>query len=328
MVIPVQSLIAGMGLFSEVFARKRQQALEQAALNETRRSNMAQEQLAKAGSIDANGNRVRYIDGIGFVSEPSAVTKNILDAGNREQLANLREDQPRERAAAVRRDNRSQSADKEYQDAFKRYQYGNKRTEGQDVSDEVLATVADREAAGSDPNSYIAAVRTGNPSSMRGLLDKTGARTSLTSALIRAQQQGRGRFLSEQGAKNNNDFNELQQLRNIADGTGDTSPMMSNANEELFNRQESSKNNLINVMANNGSRTSNMLNNMTKSAQPLDLRTIMQAYKYDDEKANPDPRDELLKELMFQQKMSNANYSLLNDKYKAAKIYKQGQGML
>ena len=322
----LSTALGGLDLFSQIMANKKRLALEQAALNETRRSNMANEQLAKAGSIDANGNRVRYIEGLGFVSEPSAVTKAILDAGNREQLANLREDQPRERAAAVRMDQRSQNADTEYRKAFDKYRYGDKRTEAQDVGDEVLATIADRESAASDPNAYMQAVRSGDPNALQALYTQNGKRSSLFSAILRAKQRGRAQYLAEKNAGDQNTFGELGQLRNAADATEQSAPMMSNANEELMNRQEAAKQQLMQAIASGGAATSGMLSRMASSVQPLDLSAVAKGMISDYEANNPDPKVKELQDLLYRQKVSNAEYSLLRDKANTAKLYKQNAG--
>ena len=270
------TVFLGLGqMILDIGARKKQQALQQAALNETRRSNMESEKLAKAGQTDAMGNKIRYVEGLGFVSEASPIVKAILDAGAREQLANLREDQPRERAAAIRQDQRSQSADSAYGRAFDKYRFGNQPTESGAQSDEILATVADREYNPNGAQALDQALRTDNPQLLRALYgSENGNKGSLTAALIRAKRTGTGQYLAEKGAKDQATFAELNNLGNIANGTSDSSPQYSDANERLSGQQSDAMSRLISLISSNGSKTASALNNAANSVSPIDITGI------------------------------------------------------
>lgn len=270
------TLFLGLGqTILNMGAEKKKQALAQASLNETRRSNMESEKLAKASQTDAMGNKVRYIDGIGWVSEASPIVKAILDAGAREQLTNLREDQPRERAAAIRQDNRSQTAGSAYSKAFDKYRYGKQPNEAEAQADEVLATVADREYNPASAGAFNQAIRTDNPQLLRALYgSEQGNKGSLTAALIRAKRAGTGQYLAEKGARDQAAFGEMGQLRSVADGTPDSAPQYSNANDELAGRQSNAMSQLISVISNNGSKMASAYGNAANSVSPIDITGI------------------------------------------------------
>ena len=106
--------VAGAGM--QMGAQQDANNINWANLFETKRANAAAEELQRASRQDALGNLIHYTPGIGWQIDTTPLTKSILSAQQKEQLASLSQDAPRNRAAAERMDARSKTADAAYKD--------------------------------------------------------------------------------------------------------------------------------------------------------------------------------------------------------------------
>lgn len=103
--IPAATLaLQAGGLASGIMGQRAQARQAQAQLNLgyeqlylQRRLARLQEEMARAGSTDARGNKVEYVPGVGWVETPSDRTRALMDASDTEELLRLVQDQPRER---------------------------------------------------------------------------------------------------------------------------------------------------------------------------------------------------------------------------------------
>jgi hypothetical protein len=255
-------LTLGKGVFDTfagMRAQKDQQAIAIQNLYETRRANRATENLAKADRTDAYGNTVGYTEGIGFETELTALQQAIMGSQQTEQLAQFREDAPRQRNAAVRQDNRSQEADELYNERFNEQRYARRKTQEEYEAEAILQAVATQ---GDGTNEAVdqlsrAAMRMGNSSEIPALVAaiRGGAQPSLDSTINTARNSGTERFFAETGARQQMNQGELQALQGTADTTSTNSLDTSNQNTALSGRSDGALEALI--AANNGSRDTN-----------------------------------------------------------------------
>ncbi len=128
----------GVSLVSAIMnanAQKQANNINWSALQETKRQNRRNERLATADRADPYGNIIKYLEGVGFKYDLTPITQAILAAEQRERKANLEEDAPRNRAAAVRMDDRSKLADDEFEKRFNEFKYGSEPNRDAYVAD-------------------------------------------------------------------------------------------------------------------------------------------------------------------------------------------------
>lgn len=105
MIVPL--VIAGVGAAASAYgAYKSGQAADAAARQNALNGRIAarqmelskeQQEAALAGSINARGDRTRYVPGVGWVEEASPLTRALMQRSDQEELARLTQDMPRAR---------------------------------------------------------------------------------------------------------------------------------------------------------------------------------------------------------------------------------------
>jgi hypothetical protein len=91
---------AGMGMMSANAASKNAQASNAIAMQnylEQRRVAAAQEEMARAGSVDARGNTTTYVPGVGWVTNATPLTNQLINASDTEELRRYTADAMRNR---------------------------------------------------------------------------------------------------------------------------------------------------------------------------------------------------------------------------------------
>lgn len=274
MAFPFAAIGPIVSALSGISAANSQNALLGAQINETRRSNRAAEKMAKSSRTDALGNTLRYVDGQGWTTDVTPIVRAILDGQSREQLATLREDAPRARAASVRKDRRSISADEEYRELFDRRRYGNDKTEKEIQAEEILAA-ASVNRGGPPAAMLAAAIRSGDPKAMQDASNAARVTTPRTSEVVaNARKQGTQRYVTEKGARDQLFYNELGQLGNAASATDAAQPYMADINGQMTGRADQSLQQLIQVIQQGGAQTSAALGNAAANWKTPDLSGI------------------------------------------------------
>lgn len=77
--------------------QRAQQQLQFLNYLENRRLRMLQEDMAKAGTVDARGNVTEFVPGVGWVTRPSEATRTAINASDTEQRLRLAQDMTRAR---------------------------------------------------------------------------------------------------------------------------------------------------------------------------------------------------------------------------------------
>lgn len=222
---------AGAGLAGAFLNRDAQQDannINWLNLFETKRRNRETERLAKASRRDAYGNLLEYIPGVGWVIDTTPMTEAILGASQKEELASLREDAPRNRAAAERMDARSQMADDEFERKFNEFRFRPRTTEAVEEFD-ATQTLLNARRKGLDESSAILGrqlLRTGGSSDLERVYKTANDQyaQSLVDAMLEGKRLGRQAFAEKEGADLQRLTGELGFLKNVADTTT-TSPV-------------------------------------------------------------------------------------------------------
>lgn len=154
-----------------------------------------QQEMATAGSRDARGNQTRYIPGVGWVTDPTAQTKALLNASDAEEMQRLGVD-----AARVRRGKQANEGTRAREagiaDAYRR-QLESKSGEitpeqsQSRIADVMLSDIAER---GNEAKNAIGlqAMRSGTTSNIASDIDKlatSGVRTALARSRMDAPIQ-------------------------------------------------------------------------------------------------------------------------------------------
>jgi len=241
---------------------------------EARRSNRAGEKMAKASRTDAQGNKLVYIEGQGWVTEVSAIMRAILDGQNREQLATLREDAPRAREASIRKDNRSREASDEYDRLTSKRRNGPEKTEALYRAEEVVRSSESNR--GTVPASVLAAaMRSGDPAAMQGAVNAARkTESSAGSRIADAQNTGSQRYFTEKSARDQIFFNELGQVRGVADNVDGAQPYMADVSGQLYGRQDQALQTLMGAMQNGSAGVQNALGNAASGWKTPDISGI------------------------------------------------------
>ena len=232
-----------------------------ANLAETKRSNKFKEDLSTSSQEDGFGNQIVY--------DPNArawkiiktpITNDILGAQQKEELASLTQDAPRNRADAVAKDRRAGMGADAFEEAFNNYRYRPVKSEGSYEADAVNDALTSRRAGLDQAASVLArqVLRAGNPSDyasvFRGADDAYAG--SLDQAISRGKQTGRAAFQQDQG----NDQNaraDINMFQNVADDTTTAPVAHSDLGTSLGNDQKQAIQQLIGTVASNQSAYSN-----------------------------------------------------------------------
>lgn len=243
------ALVSAGGLGLQGMGMKSANDVNWMNLFETKRANRKSEKLARSTKRDMYGNELEYIEGLGWVPHLTAMTQAILGAEQKETRANLEEDAPRNRKAAVRMDDRSKMADDEFEKTFNEFKYRPQFSEEAEISDATQQTLRDRKQGLDEAAGLLARqlIRTGGGSGLEAVYKKTG--DMYADSLDEAMHNGRTIGSANFNQKKNNDLQqyggELQLLKAIADTTTNTPVNYSNFNEQLTGRSDAGQAALI-----------------------------------------------------------------------------------
>lgn len=246
-----------MNLYETRRANRRQEA-------EQRRVNDLIEALQTATRSDALGNKISYDKALNeFSTELTPMTQTTLDSQANELLRQLREDAPRNRAAAERKDRRSRMADEQFEDVFRQYQYRPRQSEQAAISDATNELLSARQTGLKQAQGDIAKtlLRQGNTSALPEAASAISRQYSdtLADALMQGRQLGGQRFRESEAANTNQFLTELNQLRGIA-GDTTTSPVgRSNAAEDLTNRSDQALQQLVAALSSGGNALTSII---------------------------------------------------------------------
>lgn len=228
----IAARIALMQALSQTQSGQRMTDLMERGLTEQQRQAMLREQLATADRTDAYGNKTTYTPGQGFQTENTALTQSILDAQQKEQQAQFREDAPRMRQAAERTDTRAREAGNFYDELFNDYRYGRKKSEQEYIAEAVRDAASTRKDAERQPQNDAAlsrlALRLGSGAAETLKKASGNPVESLAAVLSNARQTGTQRYLQEDGARKQNQLGEMEAVRRIADGVMGGTPNWTN----------------------------------------------------------------------------------------------------
>jgi hypothetical protein len=268
MAFPVMAAVQGGGmLLDAIMGSKAQKQQNNIAIQQLYLQREAQRQstkLAKANRTDAYGNTVGYEEGRGFVTTLTPLQQAIMSGQQGEQLASLREDAPRQRAASVRQDDRSKNADKAFTKLMGEYESLDRPTEKGEQGKSVLRALEDRRGQSSDGGFLNQALRTGVTP------QKTGGGKTLTAAIMDAKEQGSSNYLQKDQALVGGKLNEANNMRGIADGTSST-PIDTQTNQAgaLGQTADSSLSALMQAIQNGANGQSSALGNMKFESNPI-----------------------------------------------------------
>lgn len=275
------ALMSGVGLAVNAGQQQTANAVNWRAVMEQIRANQAQEalakemfgeqkQLAEADRGDAYGNKITYDPYKGFEYDLTALTSAILNGQQHEQLTGLREDAPRQRAAAERMDDRSKMADTEFEKEFNNFRFRPQRNEGEYISDATTQALNARERGLSEAANEMAKqlLRTGNTSNVAKVYKESGDQYAkgLTDALLQAKQIGRQNFQADSSFDTQQGQSDLGFLKGIADQTA-TGPVDAGTyNSDLTGRGDAAMQQLIQVLQSGGKNVTDL---MSKDAAAL-----------------------------------------------------------
>lgn len=162
-----------------------------------------QEEMARAGSVDARGNVVEYVPGVGWVERPSERTQRLMDASDTEELLRLTQDAVQDRlrreAAFPRRMQEESAADARLRE------FTSTSGRSRDAIEAALLEAGMAEV--DDPirdmraNVALQALREGsNAGNILARLAREGAR-GRRSAIARARLEADGMYSAERGGR-------------------------------------------------------------------------------------------------------------------------------
>lgn len=252
--------VSGAGIMAQSQANQNATNLGYLQLYETRRQNREREELAKATRQDAYGNETVYIPGIGFRTNTTPLTSSILDAEQKEQLANLTQDAPRNRAAAERRDARSQLADEDFTGLLSEYRNRERPNreviEHQALRDALMA----REQGKREATDVLSrqAMRMNNSGALAQVAKQVseGNQGSLAQALASARDVGRQRYGQEVALDQQEYLPNLQLLSSLADGTTTSPVSMSGHSGQITSANERGLQTLLQQLSQSQAATS------------------------------------------------------------------------
>lgn len=220
------ALVSGAGIFADAGAKKDANNINWASLFETKRANRATEGLQRSSRRDAYGNLLKYTKGIGWEIDTTPMTKAIMDSQQKEELANLTQDAPRNRAAAERMDTRSKMGSEEFTKQFNEYKYRPRTSEAADIADSTNTLLSGRRKGLDEASAMLARqlMRTGGSSELASVYknaDDTYAKT-LSDAMLEGKRLGRATNQQRQMDDLQGMGGELSFLKGISDQTTTT----------------------------------------------------------------------------------------------------------
>lgn len=249
--------VSALGLFNQRRNLRDQRDIQTRSFNETRRANRERERLAKATRTDAFGNRIVYNAGTGFEVELDPLTEAILNAQQKEQLASLREDAPRNRQAAERKDRRSRFADEAFEEDFARSRSRRQRSEKEFEAEAIRDALLTRAFEDRDADNDLArlALRVPNSGSARSLIRESrrgrNDHENIAEAIVNAKRRGRGEFFAVSNAEDNQERANLSFLNSIANDTAQSPVQFSNVGDRLSGQNDAALQQLIAVLGQN-----------------------------------------------------------------------------
>jgi len=325
--MPIGALLgAGASLAGAIMqsnAQQQQTNVSYLNLYEQKRQAREREKLAKATRSDAYGNKVEYIPGQGFVTKTTPTTKAILDAQQKEQLSQFRDDAPRVRQAAERMDRRSRQAGELYEEQFNKYRYGRKRSRAEFEAEAIRDAIAARQGRDKGNDEGLNAIsrlalRTGNQQALPGLLKAARGATNqsqtLSEAIANAKKQGRQQYHAETQAEQSTQLGELGSLRSIADAVMQGNMNWNNENAALSGRQDNALSNLIQTNLANSNAVGNAYNTLGqavgKSPNMGPLASSLSKISFGKGDRASSPQEQQLAELLLQQKLGSAQLGI------------------
>lgn len=268
---PISLAAFGGGLFNNILssgARKQENALRQASLNLQRQQAADNKELATATRTDAQGNRLVYRPGIGFVQENTATTQGIIDGQQTEQLQSLREDAPRNRQSAIRQDERSKEADDYFKELFNTERYRRKPSEQENEAEALLDNLAVRKEneGGRELQPFINdAIRSDDGSNLRRAVSLNDANQPSFAEIVKAsKQEGRNNVVTDDQITGGN-LSEIGAVGQIASSGGSSPIAFGNDAGQLDARSDAALNNLLQTLQQGTNATSRGLEGLAGS---------------------------------------------------------------
>lgn len=322
-------------LISQGNSQRDQRNLAYMNLFEQKRQAREREKLAKATRSDAYGNKVVYVPGVGFITETTPLTSSILNAQQKEQLAQFRDDAPRIRDAAERLDKRAKEAGEFYDELFNKYRYKRRKGEEEYIADAIRNTIESRRENKNDDAAELlsrSAMRLGSSGAARNLLKaakEMRPEQTLSEAIAAAKKQGKQQYLAETGAENQNTFNELNSLKILADAVAGGNFNWGNENAALSGRADNALSQLIATNAANSQAVGQAYGHAGQAAGQFPnfgaLSSSLSRLSFDQTGKQETEQERLLADLLLQQRIGDAQIGI-NKNNKALSMFKGNRG--
>jgi len=252
---PLSLLSAGIGGISAIANMGQQQQannINWRAVLDSEANTRKQEELQTAPRGDALGNKLVYVPGQGWSYQLTPQSKSELSADQKERLASLTQDAPRNRAAAVRMDDRSKVAADDFEQEYNKYKYRPQDTEANYIANARTQLMNSRKEGLDSAANLLAQqlLRTGSSSNVGAVYKKAGDEfaNSLADVNTKADQLGRQNYHQETQANDQPKLDWLSTLKGIADKTT-TSPVQgSSINSDLTGRADTALQQLSGVL--------------------------------------------------------------------------------
>ncbi len=283
-------IVAASSLYAANGQNKQNQGLNAVNLAEQRRSNMIREALARrnetrqnAPVYDERGNVVRYVEGVGWVTENTQMTDQLISASDSAELNRLTVDeQYRQQGAAAnvkRRSAEGEVADQTLEKIKQEPQYN-----AEQLGSLILGTQTEginRGFDASESNALRQALRSGNPNAGRIVSDVGDARgRALAAALTNSKLQGITQAANLNANDQSNQLSLYNTLATRASNTGDQSFRPTTAGASLNNALTNARYGSQNATNTSINATNPVLNTMgaKKSEIPQAMSSIFSAY--------------------------------------------------
>lgn len=296
-------------------------------LFETRRRNKAEETMAKSSRKDAYGNVMKFTPGVGWEIDTTPMTQAILGSQQNEELRQLREDAPRNRLAAVRKDSRSRLGDEEFTKQFNEFRFRPRQTEEGSIGDATTSLLNARKKGNDEASALLARqlMRTGNSSQLASVYKAANDSYagSLEDAILRGKELGRKNYRSNEAAELANRTGELGFLKGVADDSGHSNVGMPGGayNAGLSGRADQAQAALMQAMARGTSNIQNASSNLASSTgrTGLDLSGVASAFgNMDLSGEKPISENEQLRNALLRQKLGMGGGAVQSDPSYAA----------
>lgn len=332
----LSAAVAAAGLGLQANAQANENAINWRNVFRQERDSNERSRMAKASRTDAYGNEVRYVPGEGWKTITTPTTKAILDSQQREQLAQFRDDAPRNRQLANRIAERANKASDAFDEVFDDYKYRRKKSEQEYIAEAIRDAIAARRGGGASRGAVgdlsRMALRTGNTGALPELLKIAKANNTggtLAEAIAAAKKAGKQQYLVENNADMQSFFGELGQLRAIADQIPSTQMNWNNENAALTGQQNDANKTLIQTNLQNSGAMDSALSRAAASAGKFpDVGPLAAALGKINFKGQPKKSadEQLLEELLIQQQIGGARIGIANNDAILADMFKGNTG--